>query len=222
MLPAKAAASSSYRIVANFTKEKRILIYWLRKCFSLSVPVGFFDLVTIFFVSRGMGSRLYRGIELVAFPPYRLDALTEVVDALELVRRTDQRRFARIERFIKRIVLANWKKHLGFYNTISQVCALKKLPIPEDSRILAIYNYSATLIHEATHAMLDKRRFPPTRANLKRIEKLCVKEEVRFLARFPGIDKKLELIIGYVDGLPARNKVKEVIKRSGRKGRGQS
>jgi hypothetical protein len=124
-----------------------------------------------------------------------MDTLAEIVDALELIRTTDPRRFARIERFTKRIVLANYKNFLGRYRSFGQVCDLKRLPMPESSRHLAIYSYAATLVHESTHARLDSLRFPLTAANRKRIEELCLKEEARFLARFPGISRALDLTL---------------------------
>lgn len=174
------------------------MMYWLHKCFSLSVPRGLVDIIGVSLMESGTATRPYRGIVLVPVPPYGMDSLAEVVDALELVRRTDPRRFARVERFIKKIVLANWRT-LGLYNSVSGVCGLKKLAIPENSDSLAVYNYAATLVHESTHAMLEEKRFPYTRANRDRIERLCVSEEVRFLARFPGIERKLEMLLGYVD-----------------------
>lgn len=179
----------------------RVLIYWLRKCFSLSLPRGLVDIIGVSLMESGAETRPYRGIVLAPVRPYGLDSLAEVVDALELIRRTDPRRFARVERFIKRIVLANWRP-LGLYNSVSGVCGLKKLAIPENSDSLAVYNYAATLVHEATHGMLDAKRFPGTRMNRDRIEKICINEEVRFLARFPGIERKLEILLGYIDGVP--------------------
>ncbi|MBI2927412.1 MAG: hypothetical protein HYY24_17080 [Verrucomicrobia bacterium] len=137
-----------------------------------------------------------------------MDALAEIVEALELLRRTDPQRFTRIERFIKRVFLANYRSFLGCYRSFGQVCDLKKLPIPLVPRPLAIYSYAATLVHESTHARLDRLRFPRTRANVKRIEKLCLKEEARFLARFPGIHEALDLALQHVTGPSAHTVLK--------------
>lgn len=187
--------------MASFRKTRRKLVYWLLKIVSPAIPMGLLDLATSFCVARWLGSRPYRGMQIMAFPPCKLDAIIELVDALELVRRTDPRRFARIERFIKRIFLANYQTRLGFYRSFGCVCGLKRLPIPESSRALAVYAYAAALVHESTHGLLEKRRFPHTPANRRRLEQLCSDEQARFLARFPGIVKKWATIVGYIDGL---------------------
>ena len=187
--------------------RKRVIIYWVRRCLwlPLTFPKGLQDIATSACVSRWLGgSRPYGGIEIMAAPPYKLGDLNEVVAALDLIRRTDPRRFARIQRFIKSIFVANYRTILGFYRTFGQICELKKLPIPESLRSVAIYHYASTLVHESTHGLLEKKRFPYTRANRRRIEKLCVREQARFLARFPGIAEKMELSRGYVTSLPLR------------------
>ena len=194
------------QLMPALRKQKRILIYWLDRLFSLSLPVGLLDLATSFFVSRGLGNRPYRGIVTMAFPPHKVDALSEIVEALELIRRHDPRRFTRVERFIKRIFLANYS-FAGRYSPFGHVCGLQKLAVPDHLRSLATYHYAATLVHEATHAMLFAKRFPYTRTTLPRIEKLCVKEEARFLVRFPDIDRKLELTLGYVAGIQKKGTI---------------
>ena len=79
---------------------------------------------------------------------------------------------------------------------MSQLCGLKKLPTVANLRSLAVIAYASLLVHEATHALLEKRRFPLTKANKARIEKLCDKEEARFLVSFPDIDRRLALAFG--------------------------
>jgi hypothetical protein len=41
-------------------------------------------------------------------------------------------------------------------------------------------------------ALLEKRRFPYTRATKQRIEKLCKTEEIRFGAKIPGMKKNIK------------------------------
>jgi len=174
----------------------RALIYYIHKCFSLDVPRGLFGLLTIFVTSRGIGSRPYRNIQLVAYPPHGVEALAEVVDALELLRGADPRRFGRVERHIRHIVLRGMRP-LGFYRSLGRVCGLRKQVYRQESRPLILLGYAAVLVHEATHGFLDRRRFPYTRTNRKRIERLCLLEHARFLAKFPGVKGKLPLLFGY-------------------------
>ncbi len=182
----------------SFRRAGRSLVYWLSKCLSRAVPLGVFDLLTNFVVSRALGSRPYRGIVLIAYPPHPVDALGELVDALELIRRTDGRRFRRVEQHLKYIVLASWRSdRLGVYSSISRTCTVRKLSPAAKSNPWSVYAYAALIIHEATHALLDGMRFPNTRANKKRLERLCLWEEARFLSKFPGVDENLELAFGH-------------------------
>jgi hypothetical protein len=59
------------------------------------------------------------------------------------------------------------------------------------------YGYAAVIIHEATHGLFFKLRFAPTRANLKRMERIIVKEEARFLAKFPEVKGRVRQAYGY-------------------------
>jgi hypothetical protein len=46
-----------------------------------------------------------------------------------------------------------------------------------------VIDYAASLIHEATHGLLEARRIAYTRRSCLRIERLCLLEERRFIAR---------------------------------------
>jgi len=143
-------------------------------------------------------SRPYRGIRLIAYPPYQTDALAEVVDALEIIRKHDEVRFRRVTRFISRIVVGNWNV-VGFYNSIGRVCGLQRRESDDHSRPFIVFGYAATIIHEATHGLLDQMRFPYFEKTRKRIERLCVMEEARFLVKFPGLRGRMDIVLGYVE-----------------------
>lgn len=133
-------------------------------------------------------------IRLVAFPPYELDSLIPVIQALELLRKKDQRRFARVQRRIRLILLGNWKS-LGFYNPIGRACGLTMLSPSKKPN--AVYGYASILVHESTHALIQDRRFSYTKDTKSRIESICRKEEVRFLSRFPWLHSNLSSIFCY-------------------------
>lgn len=167
-------------------------MYWLCRGFGRQTPYEIFSAITRFVVCRAFGSRPYRSMRLIAYPPHRIDALDEVVEALDLVRRTDARLFRRIDENIRQIVLGTSRRPdiLGTYWPLNQVCYLRKLPIFENTHSVAIYSYAATLVHEATHGILHKKRIPTTSANKPRIERICYKEETRLMKKLLGHDMK--------------------------------
>ncbi len=115
----------------------------------------------------------------------RLGSLVPVAEALDLVRRQDRRRFRRVERFIRRIFLANWKT-FGTYYPVGRVCGLKALRRPRtDKHEVVVHAYAYILIHEATHGLINSKMFAYTETNRSRIERICHKEAVYFLSRFP-------------------------------------
>lgn len=150
--------------------------------------------------ARGIGSRPYGGIDLIAVPPYGLDLFDDIWAALDLIQQTDPRRFHRIQQFVTRIILIRLRRSLimGQYNPIGKVCGLARIEFPTKLRYLARYSYASTIIHEATHGYLFQRKFPASKSNRRRIEVICVKEEARFMSKFPQIRKQLRQ---FEDGL---------------------
>ena len=91
---------------------------------------------------------------------------------------------------------------IGSYDSILKTCYVRKAPVDgvlktyrclsgpdpavaaylSQSTAVAAYGYAALLVHEATHGLLLKHRFP---AKNVRVERLCQLEEMRFLSRFP-------------------------------------
>ena len=185
----------------------RWLRYWFRFCLSWKLLyLELLGVLTRFVVARSIGTRRYGDIQLLAYPPNGLEVLGEVVEALDLVRRVDPGRFVRIERFVKHIAVANWRgKSLGAYWPICKVCHLSKLPVPRNARFMAIYTYAQLLVHEATHGLLYKKGFPTSNAIKKRIEKLCVAEQRRFLKKILSRDKEpWQPYLTYLGGLAGK------------------
>jgi hypothetical protein len=143
-------------------------------------------------------SREYQNIQLIAFKPYGLDSFDTVVEALEILRTHDPRRFKLVKKHIRRIVFWDFKG-LGFYTPIGRVCGLRSLCPPTAPNRVVAYGYAAILIHEATHGFFHRLRVAPTRTNLKRMEKLANREEARFLRKFPEIRHKVSIVYGYAD-----------------------
>ena len=174
-------------------------MFWLHQLSSRRILRCPSQVLQLAYINLFMGperSRPYAGITLIACRPLGLDALSPIADALDLLHRVDRRRLERVQRHIRCILLGNFKQY-AFYAPIGQICGLRRRPGSEHSNALAVYGYAASIIHEATHAFLDKKRFARTKANLRRVERICMREEARFLAKFPGLRDRLGLVFGY-------------------------
>lgn len=178
----------------------RILFFWFH-VFSPAnlarVPFRLFRVTSALAMVLCKRSRPYGNIQLIAFPPHQVSSLATIVEALELIREKDPLRFKRIETYVRRVVVGNWRR-MGFYNPIGRVCGVRIAQSAKVAGSLAVLGYASTIIHEATHAKLDRLRFSPTGPNLHRIEMLCLREERRFLERFPDVRNKLPLVFGYL------------------------
>ena len=184
--------------------KKRAILYWSDRFFgrrALHWPLGILQFVYVALFTGSRWSRPYSGITLIACRPLGLDTLSPIADALDLLHRVDLRRLKRVERHIKCILLGNFKQY-AFYDSLGRICGLRRRPDPDHSSPLAVYGYAASIIHEATHAFLDRKRFAPTKANLKRIERIYMREEARFLSKFPGLRDRLALVFGYTEKKP--------------------
>lgn len=106
---------------------------------------------------------------------------------LELIKASDPRRFKRMQKTMPTIALmpiagAEYHRHL-------KACYVEDALVDRiESRHLA-----SILIHESTHAYLHDRGCRWTETRYQRIEKLCVREEIRFARRLndPDLERRL-------------------------------
>jgi hypothetical protein len=172
-----------------------LLTYWARRYLRFGIPLAGLEYATFLSCARGVGIRRHFGLDIVAYPPVPLVALEDVVRALDLLRTTDLRRFERARRFLRRIAVRAGKP-TGYYLSIGKFCGLRMVSAVGTSSALVPRAYAGTIVHEATHGLLDARKFPYTRATKQRIERICSAEKARFLARFPKIGGRLPLVFG--------------------------
>ena len=130
-----------------------MLVYW---CRTWRIALTLYSLVTRFVLVRIIGCRMSYGIRLIAFPPHDFVTLNEVVEAVDLICRLDPLRFRRMQRHIKKVVLADWKwsrnpKTLARYVARTHECHVRKFPVPQNARFATVYEYTHLLVHEATH-----------------------------------------------------------------------
>jgi hypothetical protein len=120
-------------------------------------------------------------IDLDHYTPYFKGTIT---GALELIKNTDSRRFARVQRYIKFIMNCAVAHGGALYRYDTKTCEVEFI-CPKSDWEVQCYTacYACALVHEATHGRIRDcgvRYTPEWRA---RIERLCVKEETRFLRR---------------------------------------
>ena len=107
-----------------------------------------------------------------------------VPSALQLIKNLDSRRFRRLRRYVKWIVNCPLPYGGGQYHYLTRTCRLDiekttKEPDPD----YAAAAVASTLIHEATHGALRARAIGYTAELRSRVERCCVREQNRFLAR---------------------------------------
>jgi hypothetical protein len=109
--------------------------------------------------------------------------LARIREALELIRTRTPRRYRRIRRDVRRLVIIAaggaeyWPRVDGM--------ALTRAELTNHSTEEVAF----TIVHEATHARLWRMGIPYARALRDRIERLCVREEVVFAQTLPDADR---------------------------------
>jgi hypothetical protein len=119
-----------------------------------------------------------------------------VPSALQLIKDLDIRRFRRLQRYIKWIVNCPLPYGGGQYHYPTRTCRLdfEKTAIEPDLEYAAAA-VASTLVHEATHGALRARAIGYSTELRSRVERCCVREQNRFIARLstsrPNIAKLL-------------------------------
>jgi hypothetical protein len=124
------------------------------------------------------------GIPLVNYDLYTPFFRQTFAGALEVTRLKDPRRFRRVCRYIKGIVaLPIGHAHAGYLENL-KVCGVRFQPPPSKEKLPNWWAwYASILVHEATHGLIYARGIPYDEQYRERIERLCFKEENRFLKR---------------------------------------
>ena len=116
--------------------------------------------------------------------------------ALQVIKDMDSRRYHRLQRYIKWIVNCPLPYGGGQYNYPTRTCRLDfektaREPDPEyAAAVIAI-----TLVHEATHGVLRARGIGYSAELRSRVERCCVREEHRFLARLAKIRPDIATVL---------------------------
>jgi hypothetical protein len=133
----------------------------------------------------------YDGIKL-ADASYGSDSaatLARVIQALELLKYYDVYQFAQLRRLISTIVVEAELLARAAYVPGTSTCALASSLLRETTASIA-----TALVHEATHARIDRFGVRQFGSRLQRIEQICIQHEIEFVRHFP-MTKDLELWI---------------------------
>jgi hypothetical protein len=125
----------------------------------------------------------FEGIEIADLRNRSPHFRDTVLAALKLIKSTDPRRFARVQRHLKWIVNSTLRvPGLALYRHGTQTCMMDFVePTPGSDAEYPIVSCASTLVHEATHGVVACRGIAYTKDLRSRIERLCVTEEQRFL-----------------------------------------
>jgi hypothetical protein len=112
-----------------------------------------------------------------------LPALCRVEEALQLIKRHDMFSYSRVTRDLDRIWVKPIPSGQAHYERSSNACVIDKRYILQET--MSIARIASTIIHEATHARLDKWGVEYVEERRARIEEICLRRELNFLAKLP-------------------------------------
>ena len=123
-----------------------------------------------------------KGIRIIDPCDQSRDIFVGAVDgALQLIEKTDPIRFARVKREIRTVLNIPVLQGGAGYSRNHRTCNidLRCFPVEKD-RESGISFMACMLVHEATHGLLFTKKIRQTERILRRVEKVCWNEEVRF------------------------------------------
>jgi hypothetical protein len=130
----------------------------------------------------------------------REQAFDKVEEALKLISRHDPVRFSRLRKDVKRILVAGSDSYRrGYWVRRSATCVLtsRYVGTPE----IRSREVAGTIVHEATHARLERAGIRTTATSRDRVERLCVKAQLAFARRIPDAG---DLVTHYEETLAER------------------
>jgi hypothetical protein len=128
-------------------------------------------------------SRNIDGLWVGAMKDKRHPALRRVEDALQLLKTHSPFHYARVLRSLTRV----WVHLVGgfdaHYDRSLNACVLDERFILRETTTLE--EIASTIVHEATHARLERWGIGYTEKERPRIEAICLRRELNFIAKLP-------------------------------------
>jgi hypothetical protein len=132
--------------------------------------------------------------------------LRRVEDALRLIKQHDSLHYSRVIHNLERVWVHYIPSALAHYDRSLEACVLDERYVLLETRTLE--EIASTIVHEATHAKLERWGITYEEKERSRIEAVCLRRELNFLAKLPhseplreGIMRTLEWCISDHDYL---------------------
>lgn len=110
-------------------------------------------------------------------------ALRRVEEALQLIKRHDTLNYSRITRNLDRIWVHLLPSAQAHYDRSLNACALDERYVLNET--MTLERIASTIVHEMTHARLEGWGIKYLEAMRIRIEAICLRRELNFLANLP-------------------------------------
>jgi hypothetical protein len=127
----------------------------------------------------------------------RPEDLTSVESALLLIKQHSPLDYARIARELERIWVDLVLYGLGEYRHSLRACILDERYVADPATTVECI--ASTIVHEATHARLERYRIEYEEPRRARIEAICFRRERAFAARVPDSVELQERIARYLE-----------------------
>ncbi|KIU45225.1 MULTISPECIES: hypothetical protein [Bradyrhizobium] len=109
--------------------------------------------------------------------------LRRVEQALQLIKDSDPLNYARVVRSLDRVWVDLIPASVALYDSSLNACVIDERHVVDPATTLE--RIASTIIHEATHARLEGWGIAYVERDRSRIEAICQRRELKFLARLP-------------------------------------
>jgi hypothetical protein len=112
--------------------------------------------------------------------------LRRVEDALQLIKFHDPLHYSRVVHYLERIWIRLEHTASACYYHSVRACVLDERYVLQETT--TVERIAATIIHEATHARLERRGIQYVEKRRQRIEAVCIRRELNFVAKLPNAE----------------------------------
>ena len=126
-------------------------------------------------------------------------ALRRVEEALQLIKCHDALNYSRVTRDLDRIWVNLIPSARAHYEPSLNACVIDERYVLQDA--MSIANLASTIVHEATHARLNNWGVAYIEDRRTRIEAICRRRELNFIARLPECGTLREEVVSTLDWL---------------------
>ena len=145
------------------------------------------------FVFAAMTKRVIQGVRVGILLPNRAERgvmFPKIAEAFDLLARHDPRRLARFQKDVAQVAVELTVSGCGEW-----VSSVRRVRLDFEyvkAATTTPLHVAATLVHEGTHARLNRLGFAYREAQRSRIEAVCFRSEISFLRRVPGAEALIE------------------------------